>query len=125
MSSRITILGTLILIAALLGWVSDRSHTRAAEYSCKTTQCPNLAKCEGDHWTKTGDCSISCYKESGVPGEIVFSGSANCGTSSGAGLGGSSLFGTLLPGDNAYCRDNWWWDAGCAGPNDSYSPPGI
>ena len=73
----------LLAMAAMLGSSSDRNQTRAAEYSCKlTATCPNSAKCEGDRWTRTGDCSISCYKESGAPGEIIFSGSANCGASS-------------------------------------------
>jgi hypothetical protein len=84
MRSRITILIILLFVAmAIPGAVSDRNQTLAAEYSCKlTATCPGSAKCEGDRWTRTGDCAISCYKESGAPGEIVFSGSANCGASS-------------------------------------------
>lgn len=120
MRSSITILAILLSVAVMLGSVSDRNQTLAAEYSCKTSQCPNIAKCDGDHWTKTGDCSISCYKESGAPGEIVFSGSANCGTSSGGGGGGGPF---LFPGD--YCSQNWWWDPQCEGPDDPYKPPPI
>jgi len=120
MRSLITILATLLLVAVMLGSVSDRNQTLAAEYSCKTSQCPNTAKCAGDYWTSTGTCSISCYKESGAPGEIVFSGSANCGTSSGGGGEGSLFF-----PDGGYCYDNWWWDPDCTGPNDPYRPPPI
>jgi hypothetical protein len=121
MNSRITILATLLLVAmaVMFGSVGNRNQTLAAEYSCTTSQCPNSAKCEGDHWTRTGDCSISCYKESGAPGEIVFSGSANCGASSGGGGGGS-----FLP-ENDYCYLNWWWDPECSGSNDPYKPPPI
>jgi hypothetical protein len=73
----------LLTLVATLGSSSDRNQTKAAEFSCKlTATCPGSAKCEGDRWTRTGDCSISCYKESGAPGEIIFSGSANCGASS-------------------------------------------
>ena len=73
----------LLALAAMLGSSSDRNQTQAAEYSCKlTATCPGTAKCEGDRWMRTGDCSISCFKESGTPGEIVFNGSANCGASS-------------------------------------------
>jgi len=73
----------LLALAAMLGLTSDRNQILAADYSCKlTATCPGSAKCEGDRWTRTGECSISCYKESGAPGEIVFSGSANCGASS-------------------------------------------
>ena len=74
----------LLAFAAMLGSSSDRNQTQAAEwYGCKlTATCPGTAKCEGDRWMRTGDCSISCFKESGAPGEVVFSGSANCGASS-------------------------------------------
>lgn len=73
----------LLALAAMLTSSSDRNQTFAAEYSCKlTATCPGTAKCEGNLWTRTGPCSISCYKESGAPGEIIFSGSANCGDSS-------------------------------------------
>ena len=74
----------LLALAAMLTSTSNRNQTFAADwYSCKlTATCPSSARCEGDRWMRTGDCSISCYKESGAPGEIVFSGSANCGASS-------------------------------------------
>ena len=123
MRLRITILATLSLVAVMLGSAGNRNQTLAAEYSCKTSQCTNLAKCEGDHWTKTGECSISCYKESGAPGEIVFSGSANCGTSAGGGGGGGGETFFFPVGD--YCYENWWWDPECSGPNDPYKPPPI
>ena len=25
-------------------------------------------------------------------------------------------------GDTGYCSENWMWDAGCSGPDDSYAP---
>lgn len=122
-----TLVGFVFLaMAAMLGSINDRNQTLAATYGCKTSQCPNVAACDGDHWTKTGECTISCYKDSGTTGEIVFSGSANCGTSSGGGGGGGGG-GTieLLPGASSYCYDNWWWDPGCSGPTDPYRPPPI
>jgi hypothetical protein len=74
----------LFILAALLVPISDRHQTMAASYTCKlTATCPGVAQCDGTLWIRTGDCSISCYKESGQPGEIVFNGSANCGTGSG------------------------------------------
>jgi len=82
---RIKTLGgfALLALAAMLTSNSDRHRTYAAEYSCKlSATCPGSAKCEGTIWTRTGDCSISCYKELGLPGEVVFNGSANCGASS-------------------------------------------
>jgi hypothetical protein len=82
----------LLALTAMFTSNSHRNQTLAAEYySCKlTATCPGTAKCEGDRWMRTGDCSISCFKESGGPGELVFSGSANCGASSeGFALGGS------------------------------------
>ena len=84
MRSRIRIIGTLLLLtaAALLGGTVNRDHTLAATYSCRAgTTCPNNSTCEGDSWLSNGNCSITCYKESGAPGQIVYSGSANCGTS--------------------------------------------
>ena len=126
MRSRITILATLLLVAlaVMFGSVGNRTQTLAAEYSCKTSQCPSIANCTGDHWTRTGDCTINCYKDSGAPGEIVFSGGANCGTSpvGGGGGGGGDTF--FLP-NGGYCYENWWWDPECSGPNDPYKPPPI
>jgi hypothetical protein len=74
----------LLALAAMLTSNNDRNRTYAADWhSCKlSATCPGASKCEGDHWTRTGDCSISCYKESGLPGELVFNGGANCGASS-------------------------------------------
>jgi hypothetical protein len=66
----------LLALTAIFISSSHRNQTLAAEYySCKlTATCPGTAKCEGDRWMRTGDCSISCFKESGGPGELVFSG---------------------------------------------------
>lgn len=77
----------LLALIAMLTTSSNRHQTFAAEwYGCKlTATCPGTARCEGDRWMRTGDCSISCFKESGGPGELVFSGSANCGASAGEG----------------------------------------
>lgn len=85
MRPRIMILGTLLLLAmtAMPGAVSNRNQTLAAEFSCQSgATCPNPSKCSGDHFTASG-CSYTCYRDSGAPGQMVFSGSANCGTSSG------------------------------------------
>ena len=91
MRSRIRIIATLSLltVSALLGGSINRDQTRAATFTCKSLPtCPNNSTCEGDHWNPSG-CSITCYRESGVPGQIVYSGSANCGTSpNGGGSGG-------------------------------------
>ena len=127
MRSRITILATLLLVAmaVMFGSVSNRNRTLAAEYSCKTSQCPSIAKCEGDHWTSNGNCSITCYRESGAPGEIVYSGSANCGSSPGGGGGGGGGGDTSFFPIGSYCYENWWWDPECSGPNDPYKPPPI
>lgn len=80
----------LLTLAAILTSSSGRNQTFAADYTCKlTATCPGIAQCTGDRWTRTGECSITCYKDSGAPGEIVFSGSANCG----AGFGGLAIGG--------------------------------
>jgi len=86
----------LLALAAMLTSSSDRNQTFAAEwYSCKlTATCPGTGKCEGDHWMKTGECSISCFKDAGAPGEVIFNGSANCGTGAGDRATGD------LPGSN-------------------------
>lgn len=87
---RIKILLTLVLlaIAAVPGTIGNRNQTLAAEFSCQQgTTCPNPSKCTGDHFVASG-CTYTCYKDSGVPGQMVFSGSANCGTSSGGNGGG-------------------------------------
>lgn len=73
----------LFLAAALLfpAAIANQDQTLAAEYSCQAgSTCPNPSKCTGDHWLADG-CKITCYKDSGTPGQIVFSGSANCGAS--------------------------------------------
>ncbi len=127
MKLRIKIFLTLVLLAlvAISSAIGNRNATLAATYGCRNSQCPNIATCDGDHWTKTGECTISCYKDSGTTGEIVFSGSANCGTSSGGGGGGGGPIGFYYGGDTSYCYDNWWWDPECSGPSDPYMPPKI
>lgn len=96
MQSRTRIIGTLLLltVAALLGGTINRDQTLAATHYCKAgTTCPYNSTCEGDHWTPSGNCSITCYRETGVPGQIVYSGSANCGTNpNGGGSGGFEEF---------------------------------
>ena len=83
MRSTKTFVGfALLTVAAMFTQISDRNHTLAAEFSCKSSQCPNNSKCEGDHWLRS-ECAITCYRETGTPGEIIFSGSANCGTGEG------------------------------------------
>lgn len=72
----------LLLGAALVfpASIANQDQTLAAEYSCHAgTTCPNSSKCTGSHWVADG-CSITCYKEQGSPGQLVFAGSANCGT---------------------------------------------
>src|ERR1041385_2427616 len=73
---------TLLALAAMSSPIANRNQTSAAEFTCKTSQCPNYSKCDGDHWIRS-TCSITCYRDSGTPGEIIFSGSANCGTGDG------------------------------------------
>ena len=83
-----TLLGFALLALAAMLTSSHRSQTLAADYSCKlTATCPGIAQCTGDRWMRTGECSISCFRESGAPGEVIFSGSANCGT----GPGGAAI----------------------------------
>lgn len=94
MRSRIRLIGTLLLltVAALLGGTSNRDQTLAATYTCRAGQtCPNNSTCEGSHWSSSGNCSITCYKEAGAPGQIVYSGSANCATSPDGGGGGGGF----------------------------------
>lgn len=73
----------LLALAAMLNPIGNQNKTAAAEFTCKSSQCPNSAKCEGDHWVRS-NCAITCYRDTGVPGEIIFSGSANCGTGDGS-----------------------------------------
>ena len=120
---RIKILVTLVLLAmaTISGAIGNQSPTLAAEFTCQNgATCPNPSKCTGDHFVASG-CTYTCYKDSGVPGQIVFSGSANCGTSTGGGGGGG---GGPLPfnGTEGYCAENWWWDTNCSGPDDPYRP---
>src|SRR5215213_9562810 len=125
MRSRMTTLGTLLLtvIAIMSGAVSDRNPTLAADYSCHKATCPGIAQCSGDHWAQSGSCGVTCYKESGAPGQIVFNGSADCSSPQSGGGGGGTI-GFFL-GDGGYCYDNWWWDSACSGPDDPYTPTYI
>ena len=85
----------LLALAAVLTSSSHRNQTLAAEFRCNLgPTCTGIAQCSGDRWTRTGDCSINCYRDAGAPGEIVFSGSANCGTGAGGRTTGD------LPGSN-------------------------
>jgi hypothetical protein len=124
MRLRITMLGTVLLlaVAVLSGGIGNRNQTQAAVFSCQGTNCPNQSSCTGDHWVQS-TCSITCYKDQGVTGQMVFSGSANCGTSAGGGggTGGGGGGGGGFEG-SGYCADNWEWDAACSGPDDSYAP---
>ena len=99
MRSRIRIIGTLLLltVTVLVGGTIKRDQTLAAVYTCKAGQtCPNNSTCEGDLWFSNGNCGITCYKESGAPGQIVYSGSANCAsTQNGGGSGGFEEFPVL------------------------------
>ena len=125
MRSRLTILGTLLLmaVAVMSGAVSDRNQARAANYSCHRAICPGEAQCSGDHWAQSGSCGVICYKEAGAPGQIVFNGSADCSPPQGNGGGGGT--GGFYIGDGGYCYNNWWWDSQCSGPDDPYMPPFI
>ena len=91
-----TLVGVALLaMAAMLTSFSNQNQTLAADYSCRLSPaCTGIGQCSGDRWTRTGECSITCYKEAGAPGEIVFSGSANCGTGAGGRAAGD------LPGSN-------------------------
>ena len=79
---KILTLFAFLALAAMVAPISNRNPTSAAEFSCRSSQCPNSAKCEGDHWIRS-NCAITCYRDTGTPGEIIFSGSANCGTGEG------------------------------------------
>jgi hypothetical protein len=84
----------LLAMAVMSSAISNRNQTLAADHRCTTTNCPGQAQCSGDHYTQTGNCAISCYKEAGAPGQIVFNGSANCAPppSGGGGGGGGGGF---------------------------------
>ena len=101
MRSRTRIIGTLLLltVAALLGGTLNRDQTLAAPtHSCKAgTACPNNSSCEGDTWYSNGNCAITCYKESGAPGQVVYSGSAHCGTQPNGGGNGGFEESPVLP----------------------------
>jgi hypothetical protein len=89
MRLRKTLLGTFVLLAVALlsGAIGSRQPTLAAEFTCQTQTCVNPSKCSGDHFNRSG-CSITCYKDQGSVGEVVWSGSANCSTTPPAGGGG-------------------------------------
>lgn len=77
------LMGVFLLVGAALVFpaaIPNQDHALAAEYGCQAgTTCPNASKCTGSHYVPDG-CSITCYTEQGGPGQLVFSGSANCGT---------------------------------------------
>jgi hypothetical protein len=94
-----TLLVLVILAMAFMSSaISNRNQMLAADFRCTTTTCPGQAQCSGDNWTQTGNCGISCYKQSGAPGQIVFNGSANCAPPpSGGGDGGGFEEFPVLP----------------------------
>jgi hypothetical protein len=98
---HIGILAILVLLAmaAMPGVIGNGDRTLAADYSCKTTTCTGTAQCSGDHWAQSGTCEITCYRDSGAPGQIVFNGSANCSPPS---SGGSSS------GSPGPVTPSWW-----------------
>jgi hypothetical protein len=106
MKLRIALLGILCLLAVVLcGGISNNNQTLAAEFSCQQgATCPNPSKCTGDHFVQSG-CTYTCYKDSGVPGQIVFSGSANCGTTQGGTGGGGTGGGG--GGESGGCWSDW------------------
>jgi hypothetical protein len=118
---RIKMLVTLVLLAmaGISGAIGNGNNTLAADYSCHTTTCPGVAQCSGDRWAQTGNCAITCYKDSGAPGQIVFNGSANCSPPSSGGNGDSAVGFNSGDGGSSYCEDNWWWDSKCSGPYDT------
>ena len=125
MKSRLTILGTLLLLgsAVMFGTVTDGNKALAGDFSCHKATCPGLAQCTGDHWAQSGTCGIICYKDEGAPGQIVASASVDCAPSQSSGSGGGTV--GFYIGDGGYCYDNWWWDTQCSGPDDPYMPPFI
>jgi len=112
---------TILTMAVISGGISNRNQTLAADFSCTTATCPGMAQCSGDHWTQSGTCQKTCYRDSGAPGQIVFSGSANCSPPS-SGSGGSGGGSSGSGSEGGYCADNWWWDFNCSGPDDPYEP---
>lgn len=122
---RIKILVTLVLLAmaAISGAVGNRNRTLAADYRCTTTTCTGQAQCSGDYFSQTGNCAITCYRATGVPGQIVVNGSANCAPpSTGGGGGGGGTIVGFNGTEGEYCAENWWWDTNCSGPDDTYRP---
>jgi hypothetical protein len=113
---------TIMTMAVMSGGISNRNQTLAADFSCTTATCPGMAQCSGDHWTQSGTCQRTCYRESGTPGQIVFSGSANCSPPTSNGSGGSGGGSSGSGSEGGYCADNWWWDFNCSGPDDPYEP---
>ncbi|HKU77425.1 MAG TPA: hypothetical protein VJR02_26155 [Pyrinomonadaceae bacterium] len=125
---RITTFVTLVILAMAVfsGAIDNKNKTLAADYTCRNgTTCPGQAECSGQYFSKTG-CAITCYRETGVPGEISINGSANCSPpSTGGGSGGSG--GGGAPGGGGYgggyCYDNWFWDSNCnQDPSNPYDP---
>lgn len=109
---------TILAIAVMSGVTSNRNPTLAADFSCTTATCPGIAQCSGDRFSQSG-CEKTCYRDTGVPGQIVFNGSANCSPPSTGGSGGG---GSGSGSEGGYCAENWWWDFNCSGPDDPYEP---
>jgi len=116
----------LLTVAVLSGGITNRNQALAGPYSCRSgATCPNASTCDGDSWESAGNCSITCYKASGAPGQIVYSGSANCSPTrpgSGGGGGGSGTIVGYNWTEGEYCAENWWWDPNCSDANDPYVP---
>ena len=111
---------TILALAVMTGVTSNRYQTLAADFSCTTSTCPGIAQCSGDRWAQSGTCQKTCYRDTGVPGQIVFNGSANCSPPSSGGSGGGG--GGNGGFEGGYCADNWFWDSNCSGPDDPYEP---
>jgi hypothetical protein len=102
MRLRMTLFSVFLLVATVLSGAIVNRHARAADFFCKGNTCPNDSKCSGDHFTRTG-CVYNCYVNQGTPGEVVWSGSANCAATPPGGGGG----GGGGEGGGASCWTDW------------------
>ncbi|HKR13795.1 MAG TPA: hypothetical protein VJT15_17145 [Pyrinomonadaceae bacterium] len=123
---KIFVTVVLLAMAAMFGTLGNRNQTLAAEFTCQNNNnCPNPSKCTGDNFVVSG-CTYTCYRASGLPGQMIFSGSANCGTAAGGGgTGGGGGGGGIVAfngTEGEYCMENWWWDTRCSGPTDPFMP---
>ena len=118
-----TLLVLTILATAFMVDVPSKNQTLAADFPCTTSTCPGIAQCSGDRWAQSGTCQKTCYRDTGVPGQIVFNGSANCSPPTGNGTGGGGGGGGGGESGGGYCYDNWFWDSNCGGdPYSLYEP---